>query len=103
MYQRERSARAGKRCARRKSRLPLYAFVLAAAAFVMAFTFPEERPEEPGGRTSLVRTLSGNASSSQLPASQGVEPTVPAAGAENGWMLTLVNPWNPLQIGRAHV
>ncbi len=96
MYQRERSARAGKRCARRKSRLPLYAFVLAAAAFVMAFTFPEERPEEPGGRTSLVRTLSGNASSSQLPASQGVEPTVPAAGAEDGWMLTLVNPWNPL-------
>ena len=96
MYQRERSARAGKRCARRKSRLPLYAFVLAAAAFVMAFTFPEERPEEPGGRTSLVRTLSGNASSSQLRASQGVEPTVPAAGAENGWMLTLVNPWNPL-------
>lgn len=92
MYQRERSARAGKRCARRKSRLPLYAFVLAAAAFVMAFTFPEERPEEPGGRTSLVRTLSGT--SGQLPAGQGTEPSIPD-GTED-WMLLLVNPWNPL-------
>lgn len=92
MYQRERSARAGKRCARRKSRLPLYAFVLAAAAFVMAFTFPEERPEEPGGRTSLVRTLSRT--SGQLPAGQGTEPSIPD-GTED-WMLLLVNPWNPL-------
>ena len=92
MYQRECSVRTGKRRARRKSRLPLYAFVLAAAAFVMAFTFPVERPEEPGGRTSLVRTLSGT--SGQLPAGQGTEPSIPD-GTED-WMLLLVNPWNPL-------
>ena len=92
MYQRERSARAGKRCARRKSRLPLYAFVLAAAAFVMAFTFPEEHPEEPGDRTSLVRTLSGT--SGQSSAGQGTEPSIPRETED--WMLLLVNPWNPL-------
>ena len=31
------------------------------------------------------------------PEGQGVEPDIPSGGVEDGeWMLTLVNPWNPL-------
>ena len=97
MYQRELSARAGGRhVRRRKSRLPFYAFVLAIIAFALAFAFPEERPDKPSGRSLPVRTLSGTEDPVLPPVSQGVEPDIPASGPEDSWMLTLVNPWNPL-------
>lgn len=97
MYQRELSARAGGRhVRRRKSRLPFYAFVLAIIAFALAFAFPEERPDKPSGQSLPVRTLSGTEDPVLPPVSQGVEPDIPASGPEDSWMLTLVNPWNPL-------
>ena len=97
MYQRELSARTGGRhVRRRKSRLPFYAFVLAIIAFVLAFAFPEERPDKPSGQSLPVRTLSGTEDPVLPPVSQGVEPDIPASGPEDSWMLTLVNPWNPL-------
>lgn len=89
MYQR----RPAPRC--RKSRLPFYAFVLAVISFVLAFAFPPEQPDEPSARTLPVRSLSA-AGSVPPPVSQGVEPTIPSSDGGDGWMLTLVNPWNPL-------
>lgn len=96
-YVPKRTARAGGRhVRRRKSRLPFYAFVLAIIAFVLAFAFPEERPDKPSGQSLPVRTLSGTEDPVLPPVSQGVEPDTPASGPEDSWMLTLVNPWNPL-------
>lgn len=90
MYQRRYTAH------RRKNRLPFYAFVLAVVSFMLAFAFPPEQPDEPSVRTLPVRSLSAAAGSVSPPVSQGVEPTIPSSDGGDSWMLTLVNPWNPL-------
>lgn len=91
MYQRISAVR------RRKSRLPLYAFVLAVISFTLAFAFPPEPPDEPSARTLPVHSLSAAAAGSVLPpVSQGIEPSIPSSDGEDDWMLTLVNPWTPL-------
>lgn len=90
MYQRRTAVR------RRKSRLPFYAFVLAVVSFMLAFAFPPEQPDEPSARTLPVRSLSAAAGTALPPVSQGVEPSIPSSDGGDGWMLTLVNPWNPL-------
>lgn len=89
MYQRRPALR------RRKSRLPFYAFVLAVISFMLAFAFPPEHSGEPSSPSLPVRSLSAAADAS-LPVSQGIEPSIPTPEGEDDWMLTLVNPWNPL-------
>lgn len=85
-----------KRRSRRKSRLPFYAFVLAVVSFMLAFAFPSEHPDEPSSPSLPVRSLSAAADPVLPPVSQGVEPSIPSSDGGDDWMLTLVNPWNPL-------
>ena len=77
-----------------KRRLPLYMFVLAVAAFALAFAFPQEN----GGaviHTPPVKALTAGGTGPVRPESHGVEPDIPS-GEDGEWMLALVNPWNPL-------
>lgn len=83
-----------KRKSRRKSSLPFYVFVLAVVSFALAFAFPPEHPDE-ASPSLPVRSLSA-AADTQLPVSQGTEPSIPTPEREDDWMLTLVNPWTPL-------
>ena len=86
MYRRESRARRR----RRKSRLPLYAFLLAVLSFVLAFTFPPEEKTAPPVRTAAVKPIAA------ISAPEPVLPAEPEAPDKNQWNLILANPWNPL-------
>lgn len=93
MYRRKKS-----RWRRFRRRMPLYAFLTAILAFGMALTFPPEETAEPV-RTLPVQSMAAAAGLDTLPPleSHGIEPDIPASPAgQEDWMLTLVNPWNPL-------
>lgn len=80
--------------------MPLYAFILAVLSFVMAFACPPERERE---KSWTAAAVSLSAMPDPVLPPEGIEPDIPSQepegpslpGAED-WMLTLVNPWNPL-------
>lgn len=97
MYERKSRPCAGRHVRRFRRRLPLYMFVLAVAAFVLAFAFPQEDPAAMTPFLPVKALSSGLPGTVPSPEGQGVEPDIPSGGVEDGeWMLTLVNPWNPL-------
>ena len=93
MYKRPR-----RRWRRFKRKIPLYAFLLAALSFIMAFAFPpeDETPIQSAPVYPLSSLVEQEPPSAPAPAS--VEPEIPTAPAvdKSVWNLTLVNTWNPL-------
>lgn len=95
MYKRPRRA-----WRRLKRRLPLYPFLLAALAFVLAFAFPQEDAPAPGQRVFVLPASALQDPAPAPPAPQSVEPDIPDASSstvdKSGWELALVNRWNRL-------
>ena len=86
-----------RRWRRLKRKIPLYAFLLAVLAFIMAFAFPpEEAPAQPAPVYPLSSLVEPEPPAAPAPAS--VEPEIPSGPAvdKSAWNLKLVNTWNPL-------
>ena len=92
MYKRPR-----RRWRRLKRKIPLYAFLLAVLAFIMAFAFPpeDETPAQPAPVYPLSSLVEQEPPAAPAPAS--VEPEIPSGPAvdKSAWNLKLVNTWNP--------
>ena len=95
MYKRPR-----RRWRRLRRKIPLYAFLLAALSFIMAFAFPpeDETPIQSAPAYPLSSLVEQEPPSPSAPAPASVEPEIPSAPAvdKTVWNLTLVNTWNPL-------
>lgn len=88
MYQRCIAVHSGGRHVRRRrrSRLPLFTFLLAVFSFAMAFALPQE--DGIPAQTFPVKSL---------PEAQEPGPVLPSDAPDaSAWNLLLVNPWNPL-------
>jgi D-alanyl-D-alanine carboxypeptidase len=94
MYRRESRARRR----RRKSRLPLYAFLLAVLSFVLAFALPPEEKKDLPVQTATVKPIAAVPDPEPVlpPDPEPVLPPEPGVPDKDAWNLILANPWNPL-------